>query len=426
MMNKPQFTNPVNPVVGAGQVCLRPKPYPYRSILTICSDLDATPDKHLYMKIMRFLNTDDETAMGRGVGLEIGNSIHFRAKENRFSYESTDDAGRAMVRSLIESGHIDCLHSFGERVYSRADVERAIDELNKHSCFLKVWVDHGGAVTNFGPDIMGGHGDKIGHAAYHADLTIDYGIQYVNRGRATSIVGQDCAARLGGLFTLDHPIASGRTWLKEVAKRKLARVGSQKYSLHGSNDVLRPVTLRDGSKVYDFMRCNPHWAGVGAYADGQHIGDVLTPDIFTRLVEREGSCIIYTHLGRVIDPAIPFDQKAVHAFRGLAEAQQRGEILVTTTYRMLTYCRAMREASFESRESNGVTHIDVETQAQANWLGTLKRCDLSGLTFYVPDVRRTQVSIDGDVVQNLQLNPPDDTGRPSVSLPWSRLEFPAW
>ena len=85
-------------------------PYPYRAMLAICSDLDETPDRETYWNIMRYLNTGQQTAMGTGVNLEVGNSIYFDMPANQFAYWNTDDAGRAMIRMLIKSGHIDCLH----------------------------------------------------------------------------------------------------------------------------------------------------------------------------------------------------------------------------------------------------------------------------------------------------------------------------
>lgn len=406
------------------EVQLRPLPYPYRGMLAICSDLDGTPDRRAYWEIVRFLNTQETTPMGSGVGLEVGNSIHFAAKPQRFSYWDTDDAGREMVRTLIRSGHIDCLHSFGERVRMRDEAERALGELKQYDCHLEVWVDHGGAATNFGPDIMQGHGDEIGHPAYHADLTIGSGIQYVCLGRGTSITGQDIPIELGGILTLGHPIASGRTLLKEVVKQSLARIGNRKYAMHASNKLLRPSVLRDGQRIYEFMRCNPHWGGIGSFAEGRYMGDVLTSNMLSRLVERSGTCILYTHLGRVADPAVPFDTKAVRAFHHLAEESHAGRILVATTRRLLGYRRAISEIAFTSRWDGTLMHIDLDTRRPENWLGRLNPSDLAGLTFYVPDAQATRMTIDGEEVKNLQRNLPDQTDRPSVSLPWFRLEFP--
>ena len=405
-------------------VLLRKVPYPYQAMLAICSDLDGTPDKHVYREIMRFLNTTEMTAMGRGVALEVGNSIHFRAKPQRFSYWSTDDAGREMVRILIRSGHIDCLHSFGELVSTRNEAEQALNELKQYDCHLEVWVDHGGAETNFGSDIMQGHGDEVGHPAYHADLTIDYGIRYVWRGRTTSIIGQDVPDGLGGIFKWNHPIASGRTLLKEVAKQCLARAGNKKYAMHASNDILRPSMLKDKSSIYEFMRCNPHWGGVSSCDQGRLIGEVLTDDMLNRLIKRGGTCVLYTHLGRIDDPDVPFNARVVTAFRRLAEKSHDGRILVTTTRRLLGYRRAIREISYDAHRDRKTLRIDLNTRTSENWISELCIADLSGLTFYVSDPKATCMTVNRQQVMDLRCNAPDHTGQPSVSLPWPLLEFP--
>jgi len=106
-------------------VRLRSLPYPYRAMLAICSDLDETPDRRTYWEIMRFLNTTLPTPIGRGVGLEVGNSIYFDMPADQFAYWTTDDAGRDMIRSLIRTGHIDCLHSYGDLAGTRKDAIRA-------------------------------------------------------------------------------------------------------------------------------------------------------------------------------------------------------------------------------------------------------------------------------------------------------------
>ncbi|MEA3225485.1 MAG: hypothetical protein U9Q07_06000 [Planctomycetota bacterium] len=403
---------------------LRDFPYPYRSMLAICSDLDNTPDRHVYMDIMRYLNTTETTSMGQGVGLEVGNSIHFRALPRQFSYWNTDDAGREMVRMLIRSGHIDCLHSFGELISTRDEAERALNELTLHNCHLEVWVDHGGAATNFGPDIMQGHGDEIGHPAYHADLTMDYGIKYVWRGRVTSITGQDVPASLKGIFNWKHPRESGRTLIKEATKRQLARRGNRRYAMHGTNQTLRRVVLRDRSLVYEFIRCNPHWGGINSCEQGRYIGKVLTDSMLDRLISRSGTCILYTHLGKIDDPDSPFDKTGIEAFRRLAEAFRCGTILVTTTRRLLGYRRAVREIRFNYTSDNSGLQINLNIPADKKCPGQLSGADLSGLTFYVPNSKTTYVTIEGQKVANLKHNAPDHTGRPSVSLAWPILKFP--
>ena len=405
-------------------VALRAIPYPYRAMLAICSDLDETSDRYVYWGIMSFLNTTEETAMGAGVGLEVGNSIYFDMPPDQFTYWNTDDTGRKMIQGLIQSGHIDCLHSYGDLATTREHAARALDELDRHNCKLEVWVDHGTAPTNFGADIMQGHGDDPGHEAYHADLTIDHGIQYVWRGRVTSVTGQDITSDLRKILTLRHPMKSTRTLFKESAKRKLARKGNHKYAMHGPNETIRRTTLRDGNPVYEFMRCNPHWGGVSSCDQGRHIGDVLTDSFLNRLVERGGTCILYTHLGKIDDPTVPFSEKTVRAFNRLAKEFHEGRILVTTTRRLLEYRRSVREIEWTSTEDANHNYITIKTKSDDNISGSLSESDFAGLTFYVPDPETTCMTIDGREVPNLERNGPDHTGQRSVSLPWPKLEFP--
>ena len=422
-----QFMNTnANSVVNrvSKDVQLRQLPYPYRAMLAICNDLDETPDRSVYWKIMQFLNTTEETAMGPGVGLEVGNSIYFDMPPGQFAYWNTDDVGRKMVRLLIQSGHIDCLHSYGDLATTRKHAARALDELTRHNCKLEVWVDHGRAVTNFGSDIMQGHGDEVGHEAYHADLTIDFGIKHVWCGRVTSITGQDIPSNLNGIFNWKHAVRSGRALFKEVAKQKLALKGNHKYAMHGPNEILCLSVLRDERPVYEFMRCNPHWGGVSSCDQGRYIGEVLTDGMLKRLIGRDGTCVLYTHLGKIDDPNIPFNKTAVEAFCRLAEAFRSGKILVTTTRRLLGYRRAVREITFNSLWDEKGLCIDLNTRAVENSIGELALADLCGLTFYVPDPKATCMTIDGKEVTDLKRNGPDHTGRPSVSLAWPMLEFP--
>ena len=401
---------------------LRRIPYPYKAMLAICSDLDETPDRNVYWQIMRFLNTTEETAMGTGAGLEVGNSIYFDMPQSQFAYWNTDDSGREMIQALIRSGHIDCLHSYGDLAVKRQHVAKALEELDKNGCKLQVWVDHGTAPTNFGSDIMQGHGDEPGHEAYHADLTTDYGIKYIWRGRVTSIIGQDTPTKLGGIFEKRHPIVSGRTMVKETAKKFIGRSLNKKYFMHRSNQILQQVALRDGRNAYEFMRCNPHWRGVSYCDQGRHIEKVLTEEMLNRLITRGGICILYTHLGKIDNPKIPFSPEAVESFHKLQELHRNGKILVTTTRRLLTYNLIVHTINFDYTEDKISQCINITTDK--NSIYRISESDLDGLTFYVPVPEATRMIIDGREVTDIQRNKPDHTGWPSISIPWPALEFP--
>ncbi len=340
------------------QVELRRFPYPYRAMLAICSDLDETPDWRTYWEIMRFLNTTETTSMGPGVGLEVGNSIYFNMPPGQFAYWNTDDAGRAMVRALIHSGHIDCLHSYGDLATKREHAGKALDELARYDCQLKVWVDHGTAATNFGADIMRGHGDEPGHEAYHADLTCGYGIRYVWRGRVTSVIGQDTPQSLRGLFNVRHPLASIRTVAKEWAKGVRARRNDIKYAMHGPNRLIRDTLLRDGRPVGEFIRCNPHWGGVSRGDRPDGLPQVLTKRFLDHLVERQGTCILYTHLGKICRREEPLEAPARQALRLLASYQDNGKILVTTTRRLVEYRGCNRNQSAKASRNQSWPRLE--------------------------------------------------------------------
>jgi len=407
--------------VQPGEIQLRRYPFPYHAMLSVCSDLDETPDRHVYEWIARFCNTTDRTPMGDGVGLEVGNSIYFDMPAGQFAYWNTDDAGRAMVRAMIQSGHIDCLHSYGDLAATRPDAGRALDEMARHDCSLAVWIDHAVAPTNLGGGIMQGHGDEAGHPAYHADLTLAQGIRYVWRGRVTSVTGQEVRSHLAEIWTPRHPCRSARTMATELTKHAMARCGSRKYAMHGPNRILRNVTLRDGQPSVEFLRSNPYYGGVSSADTAQAIDRVLTAGMLRRLVSHEGACILYTHLGKVADPACPFDASTVSAFRRLASAAGAGKILVATTRRTLDYLHTRETLRFRTRYETDRCWIEVELDSDGDG-----EARAAGLTFYVPHYIATEVQINGKRVGSLQINPPDYTGLPSVSVRWPRLEFPQW
>ncbi len=406
------------------EVTLRLFTYPYEAAMSICSDLDETPNRNTYLEIMRYLNTSEDTAMGPGVNLEVGNSIYFDMPQDQFAYWNTDDTGREMVRTLIQSGHIDCLHSFGDLAVKREHAARTLDELDRYGCKLEIWVDHGTAATNFGCDIMQGHGDEPGHEAYHADLTTSFGVKYIWRGRVTSIIGQNVTHSFGGLFKINHPAASGLTILKEAAKCLLARTGNQKYSIHGLNELMRPAVLRDNNKVYEFIRSNPHWGGVSSCDQGRHIGEVLTKDMLNRLIKRGGLCILYTHLGKIDNHHIPFSKPTKDAFLLLAEYHNSGRILLVTTHRLLRYLVTRDHLRYRTEKVQNVLRITIDAIDDPIKGAHLPSSEeLQGITFEVDGIRPVELRLYGSP-NNLNCKIESCGGKTFASIPWQPLVFP--
>lgn len=401
-------------------VRIRPLPYPYRSMLAICSDLDETPDRQVYWESARFLNTTERTAMGDGVGLEVGNTIYFDMPANQFSYWNTDDRGRAEVHALIRSGHIDCLHSFGDHATTRAHAGRALEALDRHGCRLSVWIDHAIAPSNLGADIMRGEGDLPGSPVYHADLTSAFGVRYVWRGRVTSVIGQDAPHSLAGVFDPAHAAASLKTMAKEWTKRAVGTFAGTKYAMNAANRLLVNVRLRDGQPMQEFLRADPSWAGLSRFDTADGLAQVITPRFLDRLARRDAASIVYTHLGKVSSTTEPFGPSTRAALRLLADRQRQGDVLVATTRRVLDYWTMTRSIQLRTTAADGHTRIEVSANASTT---ALAPASLAGLTLHVTDPERVVLTAGGLPVP-VVINPPEPGRGPSVSVAWPRLAFP--
>lgn len=398
-------------------VKMRKYPYPYQAMLAICSDLDETPNKEIYFETARYLNTTQDTLLGKGVGLEVGNTIYFDMPSGQFSYTNTDDQGRRNIHALIESGHIDCLHSFGDFVESQKKIKEYWALIQKGNRRLEVWVDHAQAPTNLDNDIMQGKGAMVGKDAYHAGLTCsDNGLQFIWKGRVTSIIAQNVSRSYKKIFNVNYPIKSCKTILLEWLKGFLARCGNVKYAMHKENKVLRNTRLLDGSSILEFMRCNPSWAGVSVFDSARGIDNVLTLSMLNQLVKKGGCSVLYSHLGKVFDVTEPFHEKTRKAFELLASFKQDRKILVATTRRLLGYQRSVEQLTFEIKKRGEETFIYLSSCYSGE--------DLNGLTWYVDDPEKTYLYINETIFTQLQVNPIDETGRITVSIPWCDLIYP--
>lgn len=395
---------------------IRKIPYPYQAMFAICSDLDETPDRKIYWEIMRFLNTNEDTAFGSGLGLEIGNSIYFSMPPDQFAYWNTDEAGREMIRCLVQSGHIDCLHSFGDLALTRQDAAKALEELSRHGCRLQVWVDHGTAPSNFGRDIMQGRGDIIGSEVYHADLTVGYGIKFVWNGRVSSVIGQDAPWRVSRIVNFGHPLTSVNTAVKELLKGVIGCTVSSRYDMHYPNRLIRQTELRDGNKIMEFIRTNPHWGGVSCCDTVEGLGEVLSDEILKRLIDQNGLSILYTHLGKIRSRTNPFGTKTIQALSRLADIFHRGKLLLTTTQRLLTYNLMTQTVSITVSGDKKLNTINIA------YVGSDK--DLEGLSVYVDNPDRMRMMVNGREIPEIIKNGADMTGRKSISIPWNFLQFP--
>jgi len=403
-------------------VALRKFPYPYKAAMAISSDIDGTTTKEEFLEIQSFLNTKEKASMGEGVGLEIGNSfIVYAPTTCTFSYFSGDSGDAQVIRKYIRAGYIDSLHSYGEKFdFSREDAIKAIRELRNNRCQVDVWVDHARTPNNLGDDTTFGLGDHPDSPAYHADLTIDYGIKFVWLGRITMVIGQSAPISLrtfSSIYDSNHPITSLINMGKEFAKNFLAILGNRKYALHRTYDLVRIARLDDGQKVYEFIRFDNYWKGVATGATSRRLAYVISRRTLDRLKEVGGYTIVYTHLGKNSDCSEVIPKETQTALRELAGEFEQGNIYVTTTSRLLNYylIHSYLDWSYETISDEIVIRIShVQDPVFGPFMPTEK--NLRGITFYVPSKDKVRLYIGDKEIANIQRNQPDYTERESITI----------
>lgn len=415
-----------NPMAGK-PVSLRKFPFPFQAAMTICSDIDETRSSDEFLEIQRFLNTRSTTSMGNGIGLEIGNSFFFYNHKKEFSYFDQDDRAKQITQAMIQSGYIDCLHSYGD-TDNRDDIVRALDSLESSNCQLEVWINHYGVSNDICKkfEYMFRHceGDDPQANAYHTDLTLAHGIRFAWVGATTRIVGQSTRPKLTTAFDPRYPLVSTSNVMKEVRKQFLGRT-DERFALHRSNDLLRPLKLADGGRVHEFIRYCNHPEGVPIGATSRGLAYVISKRNLANLISREGYMIAYAHLGKNEDrnPAIAPESQA--ALRHLAMLNEQGDIYVSTTAKILKYKFAHQSMVATQVQQNGREQITIhgfEDSIEGRRMPSIE--ELQGITFYVDDSRHTDIFLGSQQIDELQRNPADKTGRPSVTIPLHSLCFP--
>ena len=401
---------------------LRKFPYPYRAALAISSDLDNTPNLETYLALMDYLNGTGDTPLGAGLGLEVGNSFWFfnGTGENQLAY--FDAAGKPtpfaeVCRKFWLSGHIDTLHTYGNfdaGGFARSHAERAVAELDAHQARIPVWVNHG---TEQNRQNIG-HRESFAGAtpadpAYHLDLTRQAGVRYFWTGRLTHVLGQDARRNL----TL-----VGKRILQEGV-RLVKYTFSREPLFDRRNRLLIPLTLEDGAKVWEFQRWISSWGEVTA-TDVNDLAVQLSTRRLEGLVRNGGYLVLYTHMGEHLDLAAGLPAELVTQLHVLQGLQRDGHLLVATTGRLLRYREVNGELSWQITTDGDRAVIEIAPQLDTP-IGSnrLAEHDLQGLTFYIGRAKVAQVRFDGRAIA-CNLNPADEEGRVSVSIPWLPLEYP--
>ncbi|MBI5577876.1 MAG: hypothetical protein HY895_01875 [Deltaproteobacteria bacterium] len=394
-------------------VSLRNLPYPYRAALSISSDIDCTDTIEKHHAIQTFMR---ET-----IGIDFSNTFFPYHEGDHFCLFSSRKADKDAIVAQIRSGQIDALHSFGEKSnFTRADAVRALDELERYGCRVRIWIDHADASSNLCKFRSCGRGDDRDRPEYHSDLLKRYGIRFIWTERLTNIVGQGVPLRLESLLCIYDPRHAKDSFLqmtKTILKVALSRLGSTKYAHFRTNTVVGPVTLKDGQRFFEFIRFNNHFKGAAVGDTFEDLHYLLAEPVLYRLKQVGGCSIVYTHLGKKFNPTSPGGEKTLQALRRLRLESDNGQIWVPPTGAMLEHCLATRHLTWRGWVNGGQCKINIQSIEDPLAGPTAQEeLVLKGITFYTPPGLPAEVTLHGRIPLRIRHNPPDHTGKESVTI----------
>lgn len=456
----PAVEEEVWPASVAG-VRLRRFPFPYRCALAICNDTDGMT-REAFLDWHCFVNGNRPTAIGDGLGLEVGDSFWVWSDDGSLSLfhgrphekDLPPSPDTQTIVNFARAGLLDTLHGFGcwaeEYALPRDRAAYALEYLDCLDLNPRVWVNHGGGFFRYhniaGPWSYYQQGDTPGRPSYCLDLLLNAGIRYFWSDGFYDVAKFGDHHRFASDASLRRALADynfRRYFYRKIAPDDprsvpvfpdLATEELSHWQQRIFNRTLIPVVAKDNSRVLFFKRYRGHEAPTVAALALQ-----LSEDHLNQLERVEGVAIIYQHLGvwralgrakggasqrRTRPPVL--DVNAIWALRDLAERYRAGRILVATTLRLLDYLHLAHNLRFSVERWPDKTLIVIKG-AESPVYGPLDLNPetLHGLSFVLPreigeaaialgpdrqSVRayRTRTAEEGDV----------------LFVPWRRLAFP--
>ena len=132
--------------------------------------------------------------------------------------------------------------------------------------------------------------------------------------------------------------------------------------------------------------------------------------------------ILYTHFNENLYNTIP--TKLNHYLTNLKNMVNRKEILMGTTSRILKYWEVSNYITFEVQDFEDQLIIKINDKMYCP-VGekSVKKFHLNGLTFYFNIAKPHKIIFKNKLCKTI-VNPPDQTGKKSISIAWQKLEYP--
>jgi hypothetical protein len=390
---------------------LRRYPYPYRAALSITSDIDDTETLEQYERIRSLMNEE--------IGIKFTNTFFPFHDGNKFSFFSGKTVDKNTIIDDIRKGLIDAIHSFGEKNdFTRQDALLTLKTLKEENCKLQVWIDHAESKSNLCKYRFFGKGDMPGEDEYHFDLIRSYGVKFIWTERLTNIIGQGVPLKWRNILEIydrRYPLDSVKNIAKTVAKIGLDIVGYEKYNYFKHNKLINIPTMRDGQKIYEFIRFNNHPKGAAVGDTFEDLAYFISNKVLCALKKSGGYCIVYVHLGKKFNLNNISSRETIAALHNLKREIDCGNIYVDCVSKLLTYYlrTTFLEWSFEAVKGQYHIHISsINDPVFGPYVPEVK--ELQNVTFYTSgDVK---ILVNGAEIKKIQRNAADHTGRESVTI----------
>jgi len=381
---------------------LRNWPYPYKGALSISSDVDFT-NFEFFDSFMNFLNTKNNTLLGRGLGLDVTSSIFFYGlPKHTFSYYSglEVDAKKSQYSERLDdymkNGLIDSNHAFGDFNYysgfTRGHAERVYKQLHTLGVKLNVFINHGDTknTQNILKNSSHHQGDRPESPSYHTDLFVENGVKYV--------------------------------WSEDLSVEKAA---PSLFSFNKNKCSLKNCLMQDKKPITSFQR----FRGTSAIAPNLSTlrYQFLSLDL-NSFYKNNNYVILYQHLGvlnRSAGKCLPSSIEAIKknendylsTFYKIKDEKESGNLWVAGLSNLLNYIRNVEEIEINKAPYVPNTYYISGSFEEGH--------DFSGLTFYIDPKNPINIYINDKKVLT-QINGLDETGKYSATIVDMRNNKEIW
>jgi len=403
------------------RVEIRPYPYPYKAAFSFCNDPDLmTKERYLFLKDL-FQNFPASSPSSQA-SLPYCESF-FVFNENPYHPEQISlQSHPDLLIPDVESGYFGVLHSWGDfnfnPVFTRDYARRGFEMLEKLKKKPNVWVNHGtlhnlqniGAGRGYGDakEYIDGSGLSYQTKEYHLDYTRLLGIDFYWLDDLTLVAGQNVKLTAKMLWE-----AQSRNQINSKEAKKLLKKLTKRYfylpikTKNTPNSLLREKELRDGSKIFEFVRFGSH-----DLATADDLMKIIPPKLIDSLIEKEGVMVFYTHLAKTAMSPDKMCDDSLEVLKYLKERYDSGDLWICRVDKLLEY-EMIRDSLNFRVQGDQITITEFSNEVKGNIDPLVEK--LSGLCFYCNCPEKVKIYYKNKLLA-LQLNSKDKHGKPSVTI----------